>query len=769
MPILHFLRAQGFQEMVASKLSIGMNEDNSPNCITAGPPEHCVRFERSRGLSRAFVLLLAVPLAAQCSSQAARAQFAQQGPKLVSSGADYDEHEGASVALSADGRTAIVGGPWDTGGQSFRVGASWVYTRTGNVWSQQGGKLVGSDSLFGGEQGSSVALSSDGNTAIIGGPTDGGNTGAVWVFTRSNGVWTQQGSKLVPSEIPAGGNAWVGASVALSADGNTAIIGVPMLDGNGGSWVFTRSAGVWAQQSGRLLGSGNAQQPQQGTSVAISADGNTAIVGGPWDGNSVGVGGAWIFVRSAGVWTQQGSELVGTGSVGPSGQGRSVGLSADGNTAFVGGPGDNGNMGAVWVYTRSHGVWTQQGNKLIGAGTAGGASQGASVASSAGGNMLVVGGPTDNSNVGAAWVFTRTGNVWSQQGAKLVGAEVGYPPSEGSAVGVSNDGNSVIIGGVLDNINIGAAYIFSKVNPTNTHDVNADGVSDILWRFTDGTTAVWVMNGAQVAQSGGLGTVPTIWQIVGQRDFNGDGHADLLWHDTSGNVAIWEMNGTGILNASNSFVSNVPTNWSIVGTGDFNGDGAGDLLWQDRSGNVAIWEMNGTTVTNQNSSFVANVPGQWSIVSTGDFNGDSMADILWQDTSGNVAIWEMNGTTVLNQDSSFVSTVAAQWSIKGTGDFNGDGKADILWQDTSGNVAIWEMNGTAVLNQNSSFVGNVAGQWSIQLTGDYNGDGMSDILWQDMSGNVAIWEMNGTTILNQNSSFVANVAGQWSIQHLGAE
>jgi hypothetical protein len=80
----------------------------------------------------------------------------------------------------------------------------------------------------------------------------------------------------------------------------------------------------------------------QGMSVALSADGNTAIVGG-WRAE-----GAWVFTRSDGVWTQQGKKLVGTGAVGSSRQGMSVALSADGNIAIVGGWSDNAKLGAAW-------------------------------------------------------------------------------------------------------------------------------------------------------------------------------------------------------------------------------------------------------------------------------------------------------------------------------------------------------------------------------------------------------------------------------------
>jgi len=69
-------------------------------------------------------------------------------------------------------------------------------------------------------------------------------------------------------------------------------------------------------------------------------------------------GAAWVFTRSGGGWTQQGSKLVGTGAVGNAGQGFSVALSADANTAIVGGVGDNSYTGAAWVYSRGGTVWT---------------------------------------------------------------------------------------------------------------------------------------------------------------------------------------------------------------------------------------------------------------------------------------------------------------------------------------------------------------------------------------------------------------------------
>jgi hypothetical protein len=113
----------------------------------------------------------------------------QLGSKLTGGGASGAAGFGFDVALSADGNTALIGGPFDNGDR----GAAWVFTRSGSVWSQQGPKLTGSDEAGAGLFGRAVALSADGNTALIGGPSDNGSAGAAWVFTRSAGTWSQQG------------------------------------------------------------------------------------------------------------------------------------------------------------------------------------------------------------------------------------------------------------------------------------------------------------------------------------------------------------------------------------------------------------------------------------------------------------------------------------------------------------------------------------------------------------------------------------------------
>jgi hypothetical protein len=234
------------------------------------------------------------------------------------------------------------------------------------------------------------------------------------------------------------------------------------------SFAASSAGASYGQQGAKLVGTGAVDGGTQGSSVAVSGDGNTAVVGCPYDNG--GAGAAWVYTRSGGVWSQLGAKLVGTGAVNPAYQGISVAVSADGNTAVVGGPGDNGSAGAAWVYTRSGGVWSQQGAKLVGTGAVGPAQHGVSVSVSADGNTAVVGGYADNNSAGAAWVYTRSGGVWSQQGAKLVGTGAVGPAEQGNSVAVSADGNTAVVGGDTDNNYVGAAWVFASTTSTGVND-----------------------------------------------------------------------------------------------------------------------------------------------------------------------------------------------------------------------------------------------------------------------------------------------------------
>jgi hypothetical protein len=399
----------------------------------------------------------------------------QQGPKLTGKDQSGDSNLGQSVAISANGNTALVGGPSDEEGGEMLVGAAWVFTRTGSTWTQQGPKLRGITRVGEGQFGISVALSADGNTALIGGINDA-NVGAAWVFTRTGSTWTQQGPKLTGGgEETANGR--FGKSVALSADGNTALVGAYFDEGDtGAAFAFKRSGSTWSHEGKKITGTGEEGMAQFGLSVALSADGKTALIGGPGDEGSTkepAAGAAWVFVNGGAGWTPQGPKLTGGAAKGVGELGTSVALSADGNTALVGAPAD-GSAGGVRAFTRSGSSWLQQGSELQPSDAVGGAAFGTAVALSAGGSVALIGGPVDEDGPkgmlgpnpsGAAWEFARSGAAWAQQGPKVVGTT---SESEfGAAVALSPDALTALIGGPIDSTggvtDAGAAWVY--VNP----------------------------------------------------------------------------------------------------------------------------------------------------------------------------------------------------------------------------------------------------------------------------------------------------------------
>ncbi len=391
-----------------------------------------------------------------------------QQAKLTGEGEESGEgHLGVSVALSADGGTALVGAPGDDGG----AGAAWVFTRSGATWTQIGPKLTAGEAESGSPVeceveepleeepvecgfGRSVALSDDGETALVGGPSANGNLGAAWVFVRSGEGWTRQGPPLTAGAESAKGH--FGRSVALSGDGSTALVGAPGDAGyKGAAWVFTRAGTSWSEQA--KLTAGESGVAGFGMSVALAGDGATALIGGP--ATAGGVGAAWVFTSGeAASWMQQ-SELLASGESGEGHFGYSVALSADAGTALVGGRGREGTVGTAWAFTGDGASWSEP--EPLTAGSEGGdlAKFGFSVALSADGDTALVGDPGAFGSAGGAWLFTRAGTAYGAGEALTATGERGNGRL-GSAVTLAADGQTGLLGAPGDSGRAGAAWSF---------------------------------------------------------------------------------------------------------------------------------------------------------------------------------------------------------------------------------------------------------------------------------------------------------------------
>jgi FG-GAP repeat len=348
--------------------------------------------------------------------------------KLTASDAAPFSNFGHSVALSADGKTALIGapfaGPPAAACPALNCGAGYVFVRRGSQWVEQQ-KLTGSDAGIGATFGSSVALSADGKTALIGAinvacPTGANACGAAYVFVcEKGGVWIEQ-QKLTASDASMGDE--FGSSVALSADGKTALIGVffadcPAGDDCGAAYVFIHDkGGAWVEQQ-KLTASDVAANAAFGVSVSLSSGGEIALIGAPGDFCPSGpevllCGAAYVFVRKGGRWVEQ-QKLTVSNALGGGVFGNSVALAAGGRTALIGDrdaecPAVGGECGAAYVFVRKRGRWVEQ-QKLTASDAALADSFGGSVALSAGGRTALVG--TDNAfcpaspHCGAAYVF----------------------------------------------------------------------------------------------------------------------------------------------------------------------------------------------------------------------------------------------------------------------------------------------------------------------------------------------------------------------------
>jgi hypothetical protein len=393
---------------------------------------------------------------------------------------------GFVVALSQDGNTLAVSAPGEgsaakgiNGDQNDNsipeAGAAYVFTRTGNTWTQQayikasntGEPGVGDQFADGDRFGFSIALSADGNTLAAGAiAEDSGakgingdqadntqaNSGAVYVFTRIGTSWTQQAYVKASNTDAAD---LFGYSVGLSADGNTLAVSAYDEDGSareingvqdkgrrgsGALFVFTRTGATWMQQA--YLKASNAETGDSlGYSIAISQDGNT-IAGGAADEDCRMPG---IFAGATHVCQDDQPE-------------------------------DNSN-GAAYVFVRNGTTWTQQAyikasnpdkedwfaSRLTLSGDGNTLAVGAQVED--GGSKGINGNQQDQSaeDSGAVYFFTRTGTTW-KQAAYVKASNAGAYDEFGSAMALSKDGKLMAVGARSEAsaaMEAGAVYIFT--------------------------------------------------------------------------------------------------------------------------------------------------------------------------------------------------------------------------------------------------------------------------------------------------------------------
>lgn len=286
-----------------------------------------------------------------------------QRSKLIASDGATDDEFGSSVSISGD--TVLVGAGLGDAGAGDE-GAAYVFTRTGNSWSEQQ-KIVASDGnpsdFFG------YRSHIDGNLLVIGAPL----ADSAYVFELAGGVWLER-AKLVSSSSE---SFRFGSSVAVQGD--SVFIGDSSEGASGALYVFARSGNSWVEAQ-RLEASDAGVIPTFGDSVAV--DGDTLVVGAA-DLNSgfTTAGAAYVFTLSNSSWVEQAKLIASDASVGDR-VGDSVAVSGD--DIVLGAPADHadGNQnsaGAAYRFARSGTSWSES-SKLIGSGASAGDEFGRAVA-----------------------------------------------------------------------------------------------------------------------------------------------------------------------------------------------------------------------------------------------------------------------------------------------------------------------------------------------------------------------------------------------------
>jgi hypothetical protein len=365
---------------------------------------------------------------------------------------------GVSVALSGNGAVAIVGAPYT----NSEVGAAYVYTydSTTGTWGSPVALSVpsGADDF-----GASVALSGNGEVALVGAPFTNNNAGAVYVYTSSTEAWSSTStSGPVTLSAPSGVDDF-GSSVSLSSDGTVALVGAPTTSSDAGAvYVYTSSTEAWSSVNGPVTLSAPSGEGEFGYSVSLSSDGTVALVGAPTTNS--GAGAAYVYTYSGGTWSSPVELFV---PIGGEEFGLSVALSSDGTVALVGTFDTNTGSGEACVYTSSTEAWssTSTSGPVLLLAPSGPGEFGSSVALSSDGTVALVASPYvyANSGIGAAYVYTYDSSMLTW------GSPVTLPVPSGAlkfgySVALSSDVTEALVGAPNTNNYQGSAYFYGAAD-----------------------------------------------------------------------------------------------------------------------------------------------------------------------------------------------------------------------------------------------------------------------------------------------------------------
>ena len=391
-------------------------------------------------------------------SLSTKAQPETEMIKLLANDGQSDDMFGNSLSISGD--IAVIGTPQDDD-EDNNTGAVYIFERVDANWNFIQ-KIIADDGELADMFGISVDIAGDyivvGSYQAVGVT---GNTGAAYIFWNNGTSWEQQ-AKVFANDGESADN--LGKSIAISGD--YMVAGADNKDfGTGAAYVFHRENTTWSQVA-KLIEPDGEMNDYFAHSVDISGD---YIVAGAWQNNAVGSnsGAVYVFKNNSSVWEYD-NKLTAEDAVVDDGFGYSVSVS--GNYIIAGAHGDDGSKGSAYIFYNNSGEWTQQA-KII---SDDGNSEdffGKSVSIS--GDYAIVGAQRNDaskSEEGAAYLYVRNGNYWSQQ-EKFTASDANDTGLFGYCVTIEND--FALVSTVQDN---GAVYVFGPENVGNFDNENS-GIS----------------------------------------------------------------------------------------------------------------------------------------------------------------------------------------------------------------------------------------------------------------------------------------------------
>lgn len=297
------------------------------------------------------------------SNRATIVQVLSKAQLLASDGVTNNEF-GTSVAVSSSGKTIVVG----AAAENAYSGAVYVFVEPVSGWSNatQTTKLTVPGGQTGAEFGQAVAISSNGSLVAVAAP-EANSTGAVYLFSPTGGNWSNGGT-LVAALSPSDGivGDYLGSSLAISSNGQTVVAGavnVSITDQDQGAvYVFTEPAGGWKNETeaARLTASDPVNNQNLGNSVSISG---STVAAGAWDYalGSGGNGAVYVYTKPAAGWSDMTQTAKLTASDGKALDTLGTSVSISGSTIAAGAPGhkvgSNADQGAVYVFVEPAGGW----------------------------------------------------------------------------------------------------------------------------------------------------------------------------------------------------------------------------------------------------------------------------------------------------------------------------------------------------------------------------------------------------------------------------